>query len=234
MILAAHQPQYLAYTGYFDKLDQADVFVLLDTVQYKKNEWINRNRIKTPNGPLFVTVPVSFSFGDTIKDVRLIPNNPWLRKHLQSIRTYYGKAEYFKEYIALLQQILMREYDTLSELNNTIIIEIARWLGIETRIETASNLPEMPDQPDRRLIELAKHFGCDTYLAGSGGRDYMDASIWQGSGVKVQFQQFEEPERMQMHGDLIPNLSIIDLLMNEGGESLKILRQVRKSCQDWQ
>ena len=69
MILAAHQPQYLAYTGYFDKLDQADVFILLDTVQYKKNEWINRNRIKTPNGPLFVTVPVSFNFGDAIKDV---------------------------------------------------------------------------------------------------------------------------------------------------------------------
>ena len=233
MILAAHQPQYLAYTGYFDKLDQADVFILLDTVQYKKNEWINRNRIKTPNGPLFITVPVSFSFGDAVSDVKLIPHNPWRKKHLQSIRTYYGKAEYFREYIALFQQTIWDEFETLGQLNNAFVKAAAGWLGIETQLGIASALPEMPEQPDQRLIGLAKHFGCDTYLAGAGGRDYMDKSIWDNSGIKVKFQHFEEPERKQLKGDFEPNLSIIDLLMNEGDDSLKLLRGARKDSLDW-
>jgi len=233
LILAAHQPQYLAYTGYFDKLDQADVFVLLDTVQYKKSEWINRNRIKTPNGPIFITVPVSFSFGDAIREVKLIPNNPWRKKHLQSLRTYYGKAEYFREYIALFQKFLWQEFDSLGGMNNAFVKAAAHWMGISTRIEVASTLPEMPDQPDRRLIELARHFGCDTYLAGSGGRDYMDRAIWEEAGIEVKFQQFGEAERTQLKGDFEPNLSIIDLLMNEGDDSLEILRRSRKESLDW-
>lgn len=225
MILAAHQPQYLAYTGYFSKIDQADVFILLDTVQYKKNEWINRNRLKGPNGVQFITVPVSFKFGDRIKDVVIADKVLWRKKHLQTIRTCYGKAPFISSFIPLMESMFAEDDEYLGFLNIRLIREIAGLLGISTTIETASELPPMPDHPDRRLIALCQHFNCDTYLAGAGGKDYMDLSIWEKSGVDVVFQRFEEPSRRQLFGDFIPNLSIIDLYMNEGGGCLNLLRQ---------
>lgn len=232
MILSAHQPQYLAYTGYFDKIDQADIFVLLDTVQYKKNEWINRNRLKTPNGAQFITVPVSFKFGDAIKDVAIALNIPWQKKHLQTIRTYYSKTPYFDTFFETLENVLQQNFEFLGELNIKLIREISSLLGIDTCLEVSSKLPEMLVEPDLRLISLCKHFACNTYLAGAGGKDYMNLSVWEEHGVKVVFQRFEESERSQLFGDFIPNLSIADLFMNEGGQSTKILRQARKTCLD--
>ena len=232
MILAAHQPQYLAYTGYFDKIDQADVFILLYTVQYKKNEWINRNRLKGPNGVQFITVPISFKFGDPVKDVTIADKVPWRKKHLQTVRTCYGKAHFLSSFISLLERVFTGGDEYLGSLNIRLIREIVDLLGISTTIEVASNLPPMPEHPDRRLIALCRHFDCDTYLAGAGGRDYMDLSIWEQSGVKVVFQRFEEPIRSQLFGEFIPNLSIADLYMNEGDGSLNLLRRARKTCLD--
>jgi len=232
MILAAHQPQYLAYTGYFDKIDQADVFILLDTVQYKKNEWINRNRIKTPNGPLFITVPVSFNFGDSVKDTK-IAFESWKKKHLQSLRTYYAKAPYFNVFFPRMESFFQIDFAYLGALNCQLVKILAEWLGIQTRIEIASQLPDMPQQPDLRLIELSRLLGCDSYLAGTGGKDYMNHSIWQNSEINVKFQDFLEPLRRQLYGEFIPNLSIIDLMMNEGDQSLNILRQARRKSLDW-
>jgi hypothetical protein len=227
MTLTAHQPQYLAYTGYFDKMDRADIFVLLDTVQFKKNEWINRNRLKGPAGPQFITVPVSFNFGDRIMQVKIAHDPTWRKKHLQTLRTLYAKTAYFQEFYKLLEGILAVDTDSLSELNIALIEKIAERLGINTRLEITSQLPEMPEDPDRRLIALCRHFNCETYLAGSGGRDYMDLSVWEKSGVKVVFHQFQEPVRKQLYGAFEPNLSIADLYMNEGENSMKLLRNAR-------
>jgi hypothetical protein len=227
MILSAHQPQYLAYTGYFDKMDQADIFVLLDTVQYKKNEWINRNRLKGPNGVQFITVPVSFNFGDRILEAKIAPDPTWRKKHLQTLRTLYAKTAYFQEFYKLLEDILAVDTDSLSELNILTVTKISHKLGIKTRLEIASSLPEMPEDPDRRLIALCRHFNCDTYLAGSGGKDYMNLEVWKNSGVEVVFHHFVEPTRKQLYSPFEPNLSIADLYMNEGGKSMDILRNAR-------
>ncbi len=227
MILAAHQPQYLAYTGYFDKMDRADIFVLLDTVQYKKNEWINRNRVKGPNGVQFITVPVSHKFGESIKDVAIAGNVPWKKKHLQTLRTCYARASYFSEFFELTEAVLSEEWIYLAPLNIALIERIARQLGVATRIEIASALPDMPEQPDRRLAALCKYFDCDTYLAGAGGRDYMDLSIWREEAIEIVFHDYTEPVRKQLFGGFEPNLSVADLYMNEGSGSIEILRNAR-------
>ena len=233
MILAAHQPQYLAYTGYFDKMDQSDIFVLLDTVQYKKNEWINRNRIKTKDGPLYITVPVSFNFGDPIKDVIIPANNPWKKKHLKTLQTYYSKTDFFQSFLDILEEFYSGNYTRMGELNCKLVKAIAQKLGITTKIYIASDLPDMPEHPDRRLIALCKHFACQTYLAGSGGKDYMTRDEWSGSGINVAFHSFTEQPRRQLHGEFVPNLSIADLYMNEGDRSMNLLRDNRQNCLEW-
>jgi hypothetical protein len=230
MILSAHQPQYLAYTGYFAKMAQADIFILLDTVQFKKNEWINRNRLKGPNGVQFITVPVSFKFGEAIREVKIANHIPWRKNHLQTIRSCYGKAPYFHILFPVLQELIAQDCDNLSWLNIQLVRRMAKILGIKTKIIVASELPSMPDNPDLRLLEICRHFNCDIYLAGAGGRDYMELSIWENSGVKVIFQQFMEPPRKQLFGEFVPNLSIVDLYMNEGEKSLEILRRAGENC----
>ncbi|MFQ5791494.1 MAG: WbqC family protein, partial [Acidobacteriota bacterium] len=117
MILAAHQPQFAPWLGFFDKLDRADVFVLLDNVQYKKNEWQNRNRIKASTGPQWLTVPVSFRFGQTIGEVAINHRQKWQRQHLASLRACYGRAPHFGSVFSLYEELLRRPWDRLSELN---------------------------------------------------------------------------------------------------------------------
>lgn len=228
MILAAHQPQYLAYTGYFDKIDQADIFILLDTVQYKKNEWINRNRIKGPEGEVFLTVPVSFNFGDSINQVKISADKPWKRKHLGTIDALYAKASYKSKFRTIFEELLSEDRDNLAELNINIIKKMVELLDINnTEIFIASELDETPDHPDLRLIEYCRRLKCQTYLAGAGGRDYMNMNYWKEAGIEVRFQDFLETERLQLYEGFIPNLSIADLYMNLGPEASNFLREIR-------
>jgi len=224
MIVAVHQPQYLPWLGYFDKIDRADIFVLLDTVQYKKNEWQNRNRIKTADGWQWLTVPVTYRFPQRIDEVAVNNRERWQHKQQQAIITNYGKAPFFAEMAPFIEEVLAPQWEMLSPLNIFTVKRLAAILGIETPLYVASELGEFPEDPDGRLIALTKHFGADTYLAGSGGREYMALDRYARSGVKVLFQEFRHPVYEQLFGAFEPCLSVVDLLFNHGGESLNILR----------
>ena len=102
MILAAHQPQYLPWMGYLDKISKADVFLILDDVQYKKNEWQNRNRIKAPNGPQWITVPVHYRFPQRIREVAIDNRPPWRRKHQEALRSSYARTPHFDEVMSAI------------------------------------------------------------------------------------------------------------------------------------
>ncbi|MHB8771655.1 MAG: WbqC family protein [Syntrophales bacterium] len=227
MIVAVHQPQYLPWLGYFDKIDRADVFVLLDTVQYKKNEWQNRNRIKTADGWQWITVPVTYRFPQRIHEVAVNNRERWQHKQRQAIVSNYRKAPFWDEVAPFVEEILAPGWEMLAGLNIFGVKRLAAILGIETPLYVASELGEFPDDPDERLIAITKHFGADTYLAGSGGRGYMDLDRYGRSGVKVLVQEFAHPAYGQMFGAFEPCLSILDLLFNQGGESLTILRGKR-------
>ncbi len=224
MIVAVHQPQYLPWLGYFDKIDRADVFVLLDTVQYKKNEWQNRNRIKAADGWQWLTVPVTYKFPQRINEVRINNRERWQHQQRQTILSNYRKAPYWEGLASFLEEILTPTWECLAPLNIFVVKRLAEILGIATPLYVASELPAFPEDPDERLIAITKHFGAETYLAGSGGQDYMDLDRYAQNGIEVRFQEYHHPVYEQRFGAFEPFVSVLDLLFNHGRESLRILR----------
>ena len=224
MIVAVHQPQYLPWLGYFDKIDKADVFVLLDTVQFKKNEWQNRNKIKTAQGWQWLTVPVMYKYPQQINEVPINNRVNWQHKHRQALVSNYRKALYFDVVAAVLDEVLSSPWEYIAQLNVEVVRRLVQMLGIKTQIYVASELGEFPQDPDERLVALSRHFGAGTYLAGIGGREYMNLDTYKEWGVEVIFQDFQHPVYNQLFGDFEPFMSIVDLLSNHGDKSLTILR----------
>ena len=224
MIVAVHQPQYLPWLGYFDKIDKADVFVLLDSVQFKKNEWQNRNKIKTAQGWQWLTVPVLYRYPQLIHEVTINDNVNWQHKHRQAMVSNYKRAPYYEMLEDFLEGIFSHSWQSISQLNGEVVRRLATILGIDTPIYVASDLGEFPQDPDERLIAITKHFGAGTYLAGMGGRGYMNLDIYDKDGIEVIFQDFKHPVYTQLFGDFEPFMSVIDLIFNHGDNSLTILR----------
>ncbi|MBE9575076.1 MAG: WbqC family protein [Proteobacteria bacterium] len=224
MIVAVHQPQYLPWLGYFDKIDKADVFVLLDTVQFKKNEWQNRNKIKTAQGWQWLTVPVLYRYPQLIHEVTINDNVNWQHKHRQAMVSNYKRAPYYEMLEDFLEGIFSHSWQSISQLNGEVVRRLATILGIDTPIYVASDLGEFPQDPDERLIAITKHFGAGTYFAGMGGRGYMNLDIYDKNEIEVIFQDFKHPVYHQLFGDFEPFMSVIDLIFNHGDNSLTILR----------
>ncbi len=223
--LAAHQPQYLPWLGFFDKVAQAGVFVLLDNVQFKKNEWQNRNRIKGASGPQWITVPVQHRFPQTIAEVELRDTEPWRRKHLRALESNYRKAAHFDEAMAPIAEILGQRQKQLAPLNIELIGRLMGQLGIETPMALSSEV-EAREDPTLRLIDLCVQMGADTYLSGAGG-EYLDQSAFAEAGINLRFQAYAHPTYPQLYGDFEPYMSVVDLLMNCGPGSFPIIESGR-------
>jgi len=214
MIVAVHQPQYLPWLGYFDKIDRADIFVLLDNVQFKKNEWQNRNRIKTAQGSQWLTVPVRYKFSQLINQVEINNRDKWQHRQRQAIISNYKKAPYWSLLEEFFEEIFLSKWQYISQLNIYVMKKLTELLGITTPIYVASELGEFPEDPDDRLIAMAKHFDADTYLAGGGGREYMNMEKYAESGIEVIFQEYRHPVYNQLFGDFKPFMSVVDLIYN--------------------
>lgn len=224
MIVAIHQPQYLPWLGYLDKIDRADVFVLLDNVQYKKNEWQNRNRIKTSQGWQWITVPVLYRFPQKINEVRVDNRQFWARKHLHTLMTNYSRAPYFPDLGPFFEEIYGQTWEYLVDINVQAIKYLITALGIQTELLLASRL-SLREEPTERLIDICKAVGGDIYLAGRDGALYMDMSKFEREGIQVLSQDFQHPVYNQLFGEFEPNMSVVDLLFNHGKQSLDIIRR---------
>jgi hypothetical protein len=223
MLITIHQPQYLPWLGYIDKIDKADVFVILDNVQFKKNEWQNRNRIKTSQGCQWITVPVSYRFPEKINEVRINNKANWGRKHLQALITNYSKSTYFDNYKSFFEDIFSRSWDRLVDINIEIIKFLISALDLKTKLVIASDL-KLREEPTERLIDICKMLDGNRYLAGKDGNKYMNLELFEQEGIDVIFQDFKHPVYHQLFGDFEPCMSAIDLLFNCGDNSLEILR----------
>ncbi|MBI5187186.1 MAG: WbqC family protein [Nitrospinae bacterium] len=219
--VAIHQPQFMPWLGYLNKIHSCDVFVFLDNVQYKKNEWQNRNRIKTADGPQWLTVPNCYKFPQRINEVTVNNRENWRRKHLQALITNYSKAPYFKDAMPVFQEFYSREWEFLADVNMDSVNLMLDFFKIEQELLKASDM-ELRDAPNERLVDICKIVGADTYLAGKDGEKYMDLEIFRKEGIKVVFQQFSPPEYPQLFGEFVPCLSAIDLAFNCGGEGRKL------------
>ncbi|MCK4352831.1 WbqC family protein [candidate division WOR-3 bacterium] len=195
-----------------------DIFVILDSVQFPRGaSWVNRNRIKTPNGQLWLTVPVKkHSLGlQKIKDVKIDNEHNWRKKHCLSLKHYYSKAPYFEDYIGFFEQIYKSDWAQLVDLNVTMIKEIAKWLEIKTKFVLSSTLG-VTGTKSELLIDICKQLSADTYLSGSGGKKYLEPEKFSQRGIKIKYYSFNPSPYPQLWGDFISNLSIIDLFFNCG------------------
>jgi len=224
--VAIHQPQYMPWLGYFDKLDSADVFLFLDTVQFKKHEWQNRNRIRTKDGWQWLTVPIIDRFPERIDQVEINGRTDWQRKHSQALRLHYGKAPFWHPVGPELLTLLEQTWSRLSELNVAVTNLLCRQLGIGTRCVLASSLSAR-EEPTDRLIDLCRAVGGTEYLAGQGGPNYMDVTRFTQAGIVVRIQQYTHPEYSQRYHPFVSHLAVVDLLFNCGGNSLEMLRSGR-------
>ena len=224
-VVAIHQPQYLPWLGYLDKLDRCDVFCLLDTVQYKKNEFQNRNRIKTADGWQWLTVPVTYSFPQRINQVGVNQTVDWQRKHLQALKTNYSRAPFFDTYYASFEEFYQQPYEFLVQVNVACIQLLMGLLGLEGKLVLASSLPVETEDPTLRLVEICKNLGSDFYLSGTDGAKYMDVDMFASNQIDILFQDFKHPHYPQCYGSFEPNMSVVDLLFNCGPESLAIIRE---------
>jgi hypothetical protein len=224
MIVSAHQPQYIPWLGYFDKIAKSDRFVFLDNVQYKEREFQNRNKIRTKDGSIWLTVPV-ISKGEgrqNIRDVKIDNELAWQRKHLGSLRSAYASANFFNDYYPFFEEILARDWIFLKDLNIEIIRFILKELSISTPIAFESEL-KVITASSQRIVDICKNLEADTYLSGSGGRDYLDEKLFARENIKLLYQDFKHPGYKQCFQPFEPFMSTVDLLFNHGKDSREIL-----------
>jgi len=228
MIVVIMQPTYLPWIGYFDLMDTADVFVIFDTVQFEKQAWQQRNRIKSAeNESRWLTVPVIQDLGQKISDVKINNSLSWPRKHWGTIEQYYKRAPYWKMYCDGLSAIYSRPWDSLLELNVALIKFIKDQLDIKTELVRASALP-VSGEKVRLLVNICHYFKADVYLSPARAADYIEEdNIFDSEAISLIYHQYEHPVYAQMFLGFTPYMSSIDLLFNEGPKSLDIIRSGR-------
>lgn len=225
MILTAQQPAYLPWLGLFHKIALSDVYVSLDSVQFEKNSFSNRNKIKTANGPVWLTVPVSLKghTGNTIRETEIDNSKNWQKKHFTSIYLNYKKAPFFNKYADFFEDTyIKKEWHVISELNDYMLRWFLEQLGIKIQFHQSSKL-NLKGHKTELVLNMCKKLGAEIYLFGILGKDYVKEEEFIRENIRIWFQDYEHPVYPQLYGDFLSNMSIIDLLFNCGNKSLEIL-----------
>lgn len=211
--LSAHQNAYWPWMGWMNKVGRADVFIVLDNVGYEKNSYINRNKIKGPEGEIWLTVPLKTK-GNFNKPIWRVEESAgkWRTKHPKTIRQYYGKAVFFTNYFWAIEKV----YSYL-EWHRFFPIEMmnTRWYY--------QSILQIEGHKQELIINLCKHFKADRFIFGAKGRDYCDMGLFKKHGIEPLFQDFMAIEYPQLWGPFIPNLSVIDALFNVGAKRTREL-----------
>ncbi len=226
MIATIHQPEYLPWIGFFSKMLNSDIFVLLDNVQFEKNNFQNRNRVRTKDGWIWLTVPVitkgkSFQRIDEV-EIDNLRNLTWQKKHFTALELNYSKAQFFREHKEFFKELYTKPWNKLTELNETIIKYIKEQLELKTRVVKVSEL-KAEGKSTELLIDILKKLNATTYLSGSHGKGYMDLPRFNEEGISVIFNEFEHPSYKQIYEPFIPAMSIVDMLFTQGKEKSKEL-----------
>lgn len=215
--LAILQSNYIPWKGYFDLVNSVDEFILYDDVQYTKNDWRNRNKIKTDQGSLWLTIPVKQpSLAQTIRETE-VASNIWRTKHWKSIAQAYARSPHFAEVKPMLEPLYLGSDETLlSAINFAFISAINRFLGITTRIRW-SNEFELTGDKSERLVNLCKQAGADTYLTGPSALDYMDCNLFAQALISIEVADYSGyPQYPQLYPPFEHAVSILDLILNAG------------------
>jgi len=225
MILAAVQPGYLPWVGFFNLMKQSDLFVIEDNLQYTKQDWRNRNRIRTAQGWTYLTVPVKRGPTERrINEVEIDNSRPWPRRHLNLLRQNYAKAPFWKHYAPFLEETFARRWTLLIDLDMWFIEFFRREFDIRTPCKFLSEIPvTFGRDKTLSLIELTRAVGADTFLEGSTGRAYLDPRKFEEAGLRLVFHDYECRPYRQQFEPFISHLSSIDLLLNEGPQGAELI-----------
>lgn len=217
MIVTIHQPNCFPWLGYFDKMRQADVFVLLDTVPFTKGGYQNRIQVKGPQGAQWLTVPVQTSgyLGQSTLNVQVVSNLPWRRNHILTLEMLYRRTACFPDVMPKLKDLYNIETERLVEFAIPGIEWIRNSLNIQTKLVRASEL-NAEGSSSELLLNIVKCLGGTTYLSGPSGRNYLDLELFENAGVKVDFHSFKPFEYAQLGEPFVGGLSALDYLFNVG------------------
>jgi hypothetical protein len=227
-VLAICQSNYIPWKGYFDLICSADEFVIYDTAQYTKNDWRNRNRIRTQQGSTWLSIPVETSgkFGQAIQDVT-ISNDQWARTHWKTIQQNYNRATYFADYKDILEPLYHRAASLryLSEVNYLFLETINELLKIRTKIRWSKEF-QLPEGQTEPLISLCQQLGATEYLSGPRAQAYLNVNLFETNGIKVRWIDYlHYPEYSQCFPGFDPHVSIIDLILNTGPNALRYMKR---------
>lgn len=227
VIAAIHQPNYIPWLGYFFKIAYATTFVFLDITAYSPSgSFVNRNSIKTPTGPAWLTIPVLTTgrFGQRISEVKTDCRGRWALRHMSTLRGNYSRAPYFKEIIALLEPhyAVVTENTSLAAFNIGLIRSTAAYLGIGAQFIRASDLDVSGRKTDL-LLEICREVRAKTYLAGAGAKCYQEDAKFEAAGIATLYSPFSQHSYPQRFGEFVGNLSIVDVLMNCGRDGTRQL-----------
>lgn len=218
MRVAFHQPNFLGGLVFFHKMANCDLFVLMDNVQYEEKLFQNRNKIKTPTGEKWLTIPVHYKRPQRIREVELADYPKNKKKILNTIKVNYSKAPYFERFYPHLKFVIEQDYQNLLQLNIGLILWLKQELHIETPLKLASKIDDTEgEKKEQWIIDTCKKLGADTYLSGTGGcKEFINPEHFKKQGINLEWQNFKHPTYSQLWGEFIPNLSTIDYLFNGG------------------
>lgn len=215
--IGIHQPNFFPWLGYFHKLSQSDIFIILDTVDIvlgSAKSITHRVKIKSNGGEKWLSLPIIKGQSKIIKDIELNNNSEWRVKLINQVGEYYRKAPYFEEVFPFVSDCINNEVNNLSEYNIDIIEKVARKMKIDTPIIRASELNVSELDRNKRLIQLIQEVNGNIYLSGKGGKSYHDETLFVENNISIEYLNYIQPEYKQLHGTFIPGLSVLDYLFN--------------------
>lgn len=220
LIVAGHQPNYLPWLGFFDKMLHCDVFIIEDNVQFERQGLTNRTRIKTTSGVRWLTVPTEHVGKSLPIDEIMIANEAepkWAKRHWLTLKFNYCKAPYWEKYGGFFEQTYSQKWVRLIDLNMHFIKGLMKFLNIKKPLVMASSLG-VSGEKNELVLAQCKALGATTQFSGIGARDYLDVQRFEEEGIKVVFQNFQHPVYPQLHGKFVPGLSVVDYLFCTGGK----------------
>jgi hypothetical protein len=224
-IVVAHQPEFLPYIGFFQRLLKADLFIIADTVQYEKQNFQNRNRIKTARGAKWITASITKHPVETKFNQILLSNTiDWKIEHLCLIKENYKIAPFFHQVYPIIEEIYNYRCEKLIDFNINSISTLCKLFEIDIDIVLSSSL-DVQGKKNDLIIDMLKKVGATDYISGDGAKKYYDPIPYEAADINVIWQSFKHPVYQQINGSFLPHMSSIDLLLNCGiEESQKIIR----------
>jgi hypothetical protein len=220
------QSNYIPWRGYFDFIDSVDLFVFYDDVQYTQRDWRNRNRIVTPAGLRWLTVPVKYGRqSQTIDEVPIDYSQNWAAQHLRQLEVNYQRAPFYQTYVREFQSIITRQFSSISDLNVTLCNWIMQALDIRTptRMSRGFNLSGKKTQ---RMIDLLTRVGATTYLSGPSAASYLDLELFDRHGIRLEYKTYDYAPYPQLQDPFRGDVSILDLLFNTGPDARRHLKEL--------